>query len=120
MKKANEDWIYDYWEALGDYTKEKREIGVSAQADPNRYKASPELQEKLDYYNTLPKNTGARSAYIKANPEIVEHWKIKNDETNKKESSWGWLQSLGMTGGLVLVQGMVVLTSLRKLLVLLC
>jgi hypothetical protein len=33
---------------------------------------SPELQVKLDYYNTLPKGTGDRSQYIRENPEVGE------------------------------------------------
>lgn len=34
--------------------------------------ASPQMQKALDYYNTLPKGTGARSAFIRANPGISD------------------------------------------------
>lgn len=40
--------------------------------------AAPNVQEAMDYYNTLPKGTGARSSWIKGNPglwsEMTGHW----------------------------------------------
>lgn len=39
---------------------------------------TPELKKKQDYYYTLPKGTGARSAYIKANPDLLNYWNTKN------------------------------------------
>lgn len=56
--------------------KERLALGYSALA---KYpEVTPELQAKLDYYYTLPKGTGARSSYLKANPDIQNYWLQKN------------------------------------------
>jgi len=43
-----------------------------------RPQPTPEVQRKLDEYNTLSKGTGARSRFLRANPDVVDFFnKIK-------------------------------------------
>jgi hypothetical protein len=54
-----------------------------------RIKPSKELKEKLDYYYKLPKGTGARSNFIRANPEILAYWEASDGFANKERAAIG-------------------------------
>lgn len=51
--------------------------------------ASPELQELLDYYYTLPKGTGQRSNMLRAYPEILEFWEKSDGFVNRERQAIG-------------------------------
>jgi hypothetical protein len=53
-------------------------------------KASPELQKKMDYYYTLGKGTGQRSAFLKANPDVLDFWAKSNDFTEDERLALGF------------------------------
>ncbi len=62
-------------------------------------KASPEMQKKLDYYNTLPKGTGARSRYLRANPDVVSFFDAQSQLTNDKRIELGLPPTTGFGSG---------------------
>lgn len=68
--RANPD-VTDYFAKSFDYTNLVRKMqGVPEFA--KRPQPSPATQAKLDYYNTLPKGTGARSRFLRANPDVTQ------------------------------------------------
>lgn len=82
----NEEWYQDFRASDSQYYKDKQAWNDSMgykqpiANNTNPYpEASAELQQKLDFYNTLPKGTGARSAFLRVNPDILEQWdKVEN------------------------------------------
>ena len=68
--RANPD-ITDYFAKSFDYTNLVRKMqGVAEFA--KRPQPSAQTQAKLDYYNTLPKGTGARSSFLRSNPDVTQ------------------------------------------------
>lgn len=63
------------------------------QPDNDRPQATPELQAKLDYYNTLPSGTGARSAFITANPDVENFFNTSKEFTNSQLAAVGLISS---------------------------
>lgn len=55
----------------------------------DRPQASPELQSKLDYYNTLPKGTGARSQFLASNPDVVQFFTQSKLFSNQQLATMG-------------------------------
>lgn len=60
--------------------------------------ASPELQAKLDQYYNLPKGTGARSRFLRANPDVLVYWNNSDGFVNKERAAIG-LKPLEDNGG---------------------
>lgn len=61
------------------------------------------VSQKDAYYNTLPTGTGARSAYLKANPDYQAYWQQKQDyytalDGSSSSSSYGGYGSGGSGG----------------------
>lgn len=76
---ANNSDVSDYFSAQTDYTRKKRELLGLPQFD--KYpQPTGSLKQKLDLYNTLPKNDGpkggnkTRGLYLKANPDITDYF----------------------------------------------
>lgn len=65
-------------------------------------KASPELQKVMTAYNSLPKGTGARSDWIRANPGLFEQmknqWAAVDDWQNKERVKLGLDATEGADG----------------------
>ncbi len=55
------------------------------------------IQSKLDVYYTLPKGTGARTAFLKSNPDVVQYWDQQNGLANEERLAMG-LDLLGTEG----------------------
>lgn len=96
LYKMNEKWLPTYYDALTKYSDKMVESGVfkDTSATPKSedfapIQASPELQKKLDYYNTLPSGTGARSAFLRANPDVLEYFQTTTDISNEKRAALG-------------------------------
>lgn len=51
---------------------------------------TPELQAKLDYYYSLPKGTGDRSRFLKANQDVLDFWASQNDFTDAERQALGF------------------------------
>jgi hypothetical protein len=79
---ASHPELTDYMAQADAYQRAKRSYLALPQFD-ERPVASPELQKSLDAYTALPKGTGARSAWIKANPGI---WTQMTDYFDKSSS----------------------------------
>jgi hypothetical protein len=47
------------------------------------------IQSKLDHYNTLPQGTGARKAFLAANPDVTNYFSQSADFTNKQRAAVG-------------------------------
>jgi hypothetical protein len=62
---------------------------ASTYSGAKKPKAVAELQKKLDHYFTLPKGTGARSAFLDQNPDVLEHWAKSNQFTNAERLALG-------------------------------
>lgn len=88
----NKDWYVEYQNkksAYFDYVaKQAAADGKPLGGNDNPYPTTPpDLQKSMDYYNSLPKGTGARSGFIKANPGVwqamqnqyaaVDNWQNK-------------------------------------------
>jgi len=54
-----------------------------------RPQPSAELQAKLDTYYTIPGGTGERSAFLKQNPDVLEHWAKGDQFTNAERIAIG-------------------------------
>ncbi len=70
----------------GDFTEEEVNKYIT---DRGFIKPSPELQKKLDFYGTLPNGTGARSNYIRANPDVKAFFDAQTQLTNDKRIELG-------------------------------
>ena len=53
-------------------------------------KATPEMEKKLEYYYTLGKGTGQRSAFLRANPDVLAYWDSQNEFTNEERVALGF------------------------------
>jgi len=51
--------------------------------------ATPEIQAKLDQYYTLAKGTGARSSFLRANPDVLAYWEQGDGFTNAERAAIG-------------------------------
>jgi hypothetical protein len=96
----DEPWYENFKKAENDYytkiaAKQKANGTESAPAVASTYSgteykpASAIIQSKLDYYYTLPKGTGTRSAFLKSNPDVVEYWNQQNALTNEERVAMG-------------------------------
>jgi hypothetical protein len=89
----DEKWYEDfkakenaYWDkVLGE-----SDGGVKTFSGKEKPQATPELQKKLDYYYTLPKGTGDRSSFLKANQDVIDYWNAQNDFTNEERAALGF------------------------------
>jgi hypothetical protein len=90
LTNANIEWLKPYWTARTSYFDELISKGImQPTTESTAFRASPEMQKKLDYYYTLPYGTGARSAFIRQNPDLVDYWNAKTEDTNAKRSQLG-------------------------------
>lgn len=105
----DEKWYQDFKNKEADFYKQ---IDAKAKSDPNSasiataaktysgnapQKPSAVVQSKLDQYYALPKGTGARAAFLKANPDVVAYWDSQNALTNEERVAMG-LDLLGDGG----------------------
>lgn len=65
------------------------EASVLSYSGAKKPQASPELQQKLDYYYTLPSGTGDRSRFLQGNPDVLEHWAAGDQFTNAERIAVG-------------------------------
>lgn len=92
LQTANIDWLKPYWTARTAYFDELISKGtIKASEDRYSFKTSPEIQKKLDYYYSLPYGTGQRTAFVNQNPDLVQYWNAKTEDTNQKRSQLGLL-----------------------------
>jgi len=85
------DWFKPYYAAKNEYTVQMKDLGIfKTNPEYEDSKASSaELQQKLDFYGTLPKGTGARTAYLKQYPEVLQFFKDHEIKTNKEREALG-------------------------------
>lgn len=103
---ANIEWLKPYWSARDQYNAQYqaklKEKGITVQSDDLRPKTTPELQQKLDLYNTLPSGTGARTRFLKANPDVLQFFTDSRNYTNMQRADLGLpllADSYGSGGG---------------------
>lgn len=89
MVQANQDWLKEYWKRQEAYSKYMVDKGVYKEFNSNKPKADQQLQNKLDYYNTLPKGTGARSAFLRAYPDVLDFFTKNREYTNSQRADLG-------------------------------
>lgn len=92
LKNANQ-WYSDLSEARSEHFKELIASGkmkeqendypqpsteTQKKLDYLKQLKTPEIKKKQDYYYTLPSGTGARKAYLNANPDLRKYWDTKN------------------------------------------
>lgn len=94
-KIYDQEWYQDFRGEQDKYYRAKqkwnKKMGYKpAPADTNPYPSpSKGLQSKLDQYYKLPKGTGARSAMLRSNPDIVAHWDKTEAWTNGERAQVG-------------------------------
>lgn len=101
LTNANLEWLKPYWAARDQYISQLKSSGV-IKDDPNflqRPTASPELQAKLDMYNTLPYGTGARTRFLQGNPEVLSFFQESSNFTNAQRADLGLPILAGSSGG---------------------
>lgn len=93
LRDFSSDWIADYYADQRNYTEEMKRRGLFKDNPyyDDRIKVSPELQKKLDFFSSLPKGTGARSRFYKANPDVAEFFEASKKLTNEKRLMLGLL-----------------------------
>lgn len=103
ITKANIAWLEPYWAQRDQFVGYLKQKGViqensSYQQAPQ---PNPQLQSKLDYYNTLPSGTGARSGFLRANPDVLQFFNESRDFTNAQRADLGLplLEGYGSSGG---------------------
>ncbi|MCB1713165.1 MAG: hypothetical protein KDH96_12035, partial [Candidatus Riesia sp.] len=93
-----QEWYQDYNVKRSDYYEAlKQELAKDGKTIPqsdNPYPTTPDnLQKAMDAYSALPKGTGARSNWIKANPDtwqaMINQWNAVDQWENKERVSMG-------------------------------
>lgn len=103
------EWYQDYQNASSQYYASKNAWNTAQGFKPtinnnnNPYPEVPaELQKAMDYYSSLPKGTGDRSSFIKANPDVwqamTNQWAMKDDWENKERAKYGLAATEGDAG----------------------
>lgn len=88
----DEKWYDDYKTKESAYYETfagKGDSAILTYSGAKKPKASPELEKKLDYYYTLPKGTGVRSAFLKGNPDVLDYWAQGDQFTNAERIAMG-------------------------------
>lgn len=89
LKEKNADWYKPLSTARGAFFDELISSGKMKKQDNGYPEQSAELKSITDAYYKLPKGTGARSAFIKQHPELLEYWEKVNDYNNKVGEAFG-------------------------------
>lgn len=90
LTSQNIGWLKEYWNARTQFYKEVQSDNPDKQfAQSNTLRPTEEIQKKLDYYYSLPKGTGDRTRYSQANPDLVDYWNKKRDNTNAQRAELG-------------------------------
>ena len=79
-----------FWTAIKDSKNTGKDATIKTFSGTPAPQASPELQQKLDFYYTIPKGTGQRSAFLAANPDVTDFWGKQNDFTNEERAALGF------------------------------
>lgn len=102
----DEKWYDDYrtaedsyYAAINDKNSANSDNTILTYSGAKKPKASPELQAKLDYYYTIPSGTGARSAFLKSNPDVLGYWSDSNSFTDAERVALGLKTSDALPGG---------------------
>lgn len=96
----DEKWYQDFKEKESEFytkleSKKKDSNTESVATTAKTYSGNPYqepsrvIQSKLDYYYTLPSGTGARTAFLKANPDVVQYWDQQNGLANEERIAMG-------------------------------
>jgi hypothetical protein len=90
----DEKWYDDYRNAESAFYSgikqgDEETQSVLTLSGAKKPEASPELQQKLDLYYTIPSGTGERSAFLKDNPDVLEHWAKGDQFTNAERVAIG-------------------------------
>lgn len=90
LTSQNIGWLKEYWNARGQFFYEIKSENPDKQfAQSDTLRPTAEIQKKLDEYYSLPKGTGQRTAYSQANPDLVDYWNKKRDNTNAQRAELG-------------------------------
>lgn len=90
LTNANIEWLKPYWTARTAYFDELIAKGImKPTTNTNNFVTPPDIQKKLDTYYSLPYGTGERTVFIKANPDLVDYWNAKAEDTNAKRAQLG-------------------------------
>lgn len=91
ITNANKSWLEPYWKARDEFIGGLKAKGVIKE-NPSfnqRPQPTPQLQSKLDFYNTLPSGTGARSSFIRANADVEQFFNDSRNYTNSQRADLG-------------------------------
>lgn len=79
-----------FWTSIKNSKNAGKDATIKTFSGTPAPQASPELQQKLDFYYTIPKGTGQRSAFLAANPDVTDYWGKQNDFTNEERAALGF------------------------------
>ena len=106
-KLYQQEWYVDYKKAKTDYYNELKANADAAgrpfAASDNPYpQATAQLQAAMDQYSSLPKGTGARSNWIRNNPDIFnsmkDYWAAIDNWQNNERAKRGLAATEGAAG----------------------
>lgn len=91
ITKANIEWLQPYWTARDAYVADLKSKGIIKESSSfeQRPTANAALQAKLDFYQTLPSGTGARTRFLRANPEVLQFFQDSRNYTNLQRADLG-------------------------------
>lgn len=89
--KTQESAFYDKIKdkTKGDSQAESVATGAKTYSGNPYKEPSMVIQSKLDKYYTLPKGTGARTAFLKDNPDVIQYWDEQNGLANEERIAMG-------------------------------
>lgn len=89
----DEQWYSDFQKAEDAYWKAvlpESDDEMKTFSGKSKPKLTPEQEEAEKLYYTLPKGTGARKAFLAANPWLADHWDKSNDFTDEERKALGF------------------------------
>lgn len=83
-------WLKNYWLDRDAYVDDLKARGIiKGTIDDGKPQVSEDLQEKLNYYFTLPTGTGDKTDFLEENPEVKLYFDANRLYNNKKRLELG-------------------------------
>lgn len=101
ITKANLSWLQPYWAQRDAYVADLKSKGI-IEDNPSfntRPQASALVEAKLQAYNNLPSGTGARSNFLRANPDVTAFFDQSKAYTNEQRADLGLPLLAGTNSG---------------------
>ena len=91
ITNANLQWLKPYWAQRDQYVATLKAQGIIKDNgyDNGRPQVTPQLQQKLDHYSSLPMGTGERSQFLRMNPDVMQFFQQTQAFNNQQRADLG-------------------------------